>query len=170
MKFSIVHSPTTFRKPIWFRIGSVFTWHMYHPLSDSLTSFIRSTHLRPSTCVIVIRWFLVITCVCIVKIVWVSTRSQATCVTINRVKQSSSIDFLLLALVEVVLTLYVCRLSITQIRTASLPKATVRFWIGSPNFGKSRKERGTNEMFRSRGGLHFSLLIRVDSPFNNCYD
>ena len=36
------------------------------------------------------------------------------------------------------LTLYVCKLSTTQLKTASLPTAIVWFCIGSPNFGMSR--------------------------------
>lgn len=71
--------PTTFKYPTWFFIGSVFIWHMYQPLSDSLTSFILNTHARFSTCETVIRWFFVIICVWIDKIVCVSTFSHAIC-------------------------------------------------------------------------------------------
>lgn len=52
---------------------------MYHPLSDSFTSFIRSTHARFSTCDTVMRWFLVMMCVWIDRIVCVSTFSHAIC-------------------------------------------------------------------------------------------
>lgn len=38
------------------------------------------------------------------------------------------------------LTLYVCKLSTTQINTASRPIGTVIFWRRSPNFGKSVNE------------------------------
>lgn len=60
-------------------IGSVLTWHMYHPLSVSLVSRMWRHHLRWPLCVTAIRWFFVITCVAIVRIVCVSTRSHATC-------------------------------------------------------------------------------------------
>lgn len=60
---------------------------MYHPLSDSLTSRIFNCQARFSTCVTTIRWFLVITCVCIVKIVCVSTRSHAICTNNNKKKK-----------------------------------------------------------------------------------
>lgn len=62
-------------------IGSVLTWHMYHPLSVSLVSRMWRHHLRWPLCVTAIRWFFVITCVAIVRIVCVSTRSHATCQT-----------------------------------------------------------------------------------------
>lgn len=52
---------------------------MYHPLSVSLTSRIFNCQARFSACVTTIRWFLVITCVWIVNIVCVSTRSHAIC-------------------------------------------------------------------------------------------
>lgn len=35
------------------------------------------------------------------------------------------------------ITLYVCKLSTTQDKSASRPMATVKFWSGSPNLGKS---------------------------------
>lgn len=72
-------SPTTLRYPIWLFMGSVLIWHMYHPLSDSLISLIRSCQMRCSVWVTEIRSLLVMTSVSIVSIVWVSTRSHATC-------------------------------------------------------------------------------------------
>lgn len=74
-----VHLPTTFKYAIWLFIGSVFIWHIYHPLSDSLTSRIFNIQARFSACVTIIRWFFVITCVWIVRIVCVSTRNHAIC-------------------------------------------------------------------------------------------
>jgi len=52
----------------------------YQPLSDSLISLIRIVQVLCSELAIPIRWFLVITWFCMVRIVCVSTRSHATCV------------------------------------------------------------------------------------------
>lgn len=71
--------PTTSRYPVWLFIGSVLIWHMYHPLSDSFTSRMWRNHVRWSLWETAIRWFFVITWLAIVNIVWVSTRSHATC-------------------------------------------------------------------------------------------
>lgn len=70
--------PTTSRNPVLLDMGSVLTWHIYHPLSVSLVSRIWRHHLRWPLCVTAIRWFFVITWVAIVRIVCVSTRSHAT--------------------------------------------------------------------------------------------
>lgn len=70
--------PTTSRYPTWLFIGSVFIWHIYHPLSDSLTSRMCRYHVRLSLCVTVMRWFLVMTCVAMVRMVCVSTLNHAT--------------------------------------------------------------------------------------------
>lgn len=52
----------------------------YQPLSDSLISLIRIVQVLCSELAMPIRWFLVITWFCMVRIVCVSTRSHATCV------------------------------------------------------------------------------------------
>lgn len=71
--------PTTSRKPVLLDIGSVLTWHMYHPRSSTRVSFMWSDHVRWPLWVTAIRWFFVMTWVAIVKMVCVSTRSHATC-------------------------------------------------------------------------------------------
>lgn len=53
---------------------------IYHPWSASLTSLICNCQARFPVLAMPILWFLVITWCWILKIVWVSTRSQATCV------------------------------------------------------------------------------------------
>ena len=71
--------PTTSRKPVLLDIGSVLTWHMYHPRSFSRVSLMWRDHVRWPLWVTAIRWFFVITWLAIVRIVCVSTRSHATC-------------------------------------------------------------------------------------------
>lgn len=70
--------PTISMYPTWLFIGSVFIWHMYHPLSDSRTSLMWRNHVRRSLCVTPIRWFFVMTWLAMVRMVCVSTRSHAT--------------------------------------------------------------------------------------------
>ena len=53
-------------------------WHMYHPLSDFWTFVKCSCHCLWSWWDKDTLWFRVITLLCIVSIVWVSTRTQAT--------------------------------------------------------------------------------------------
>lgn len=75
----IINLPTTSKNPVLLDIGSVLTWHMYHPRSVSRVSLMWRDHVRWPLCVTAIRWFLVITWLAIVKMVCVSTRSHATC-------------------------------------------------------------------------------------------
>lgn len=62
---------------------------MYHPLSDSFTSRMWRNHVRWSLWETAIRWFFVITWLAIVNIVWVSTRSHATC---NKLKVLATVS------------------------------------------------------------------------------
>lgn len=84
--------PTTSRYPVWLFIGSVLIWHMYHPLSDSFTSRMWRNHVRWSLWETAIRWFFVITWLAIVNIVWVSTRSHATC---NKIEKTLLVSHVL---------------------------------------------------------------------------
>lgn len=70
--------PTTFKNPTWLFMGSVLIWHMYQPMSVSLMSRICKYQFRCSVWVTAMRWFFVITWLCMVRIVWVSTLSHAT--------------------------------------------------------------------------------------------
>lgn len=77
-KSRIFNLPTTSRKAVCDFIGSVFIWHMYHPRSSSRTSRTCKNQALWSLCVTPILWFFVMTCVPIVRIVWVSTLNHAT--------------------------------------------------------------------------------------------
>lgn len=72
------NSPTTSRKAVCDFIGSVFIWHMYQPRSSSRTSRTCKNQALWSLCVTPILWFFVMTCVPMVRIVWVSTLNHAT--------------------------------------------------------------------------------------------
>ena len=71
--FVCVLKPVTSRNPLSDTIGSVLIWHMYHPWSDGLRSFIVNCQRSPSLSTTEIRGFRVITLASIVKMVWVRT-------------------------------------------------------------------------------------------------
>ena len=71
--FVCVLKPVTSRNPLSDTIGSVLIWHMYHPWSDGLRSFIVNCQRSPSRSTTEIRGFRVITLASIVKMVWVRT-------------------------------------------------------------------------------------------------
>lgn len=78
IRLKFVFLPTTLRYPTWLFIGSVLIWHIYQPMSLCLTSRICKYQLRCSVWVTAMRWFFVMTWLWIVRIVCVSTLSQAT--------------------------------------------------------------------------------------------
>ena len=71
--FRFFFKPVTSRNPLSDTIGSVLIWHMYHPWSDGLRSFIVNCQRSPSRSTTEIRGLRVITLASIVKMVWVRT-------------------------------------------------------------------------------------------------
>ena len=71
--FVWILKPVTSRNPLSDTIGSVLIWHMYHPWSDGLRSFIVNCQRSPSRSTTEIRGLRVITLASIVKMVWVRT-------------------------------------------------------------------------------------------------
>ena len=82
LRLSMIEGGTwTSMYPLLLLIGSVLTWHMYQPLSTSCTFDMWSFHSLCSRWESETLWFLVMMLLCMVRIVCVSTRTQATWIT-----------------------------------------------------------------------------------------
>ena len=76
---TILGGTTTSKYPDRCRMGSVLIWHMYQPRSSGVTLCSCKVHTLDLGLLSEMRGFRVITLLWMVRIVWVSTRTQATC-------------------------------------------------------------------------------------------
>lgn len=117
---------------------------MYHPWSVSFTSLMCNCQMRFSVWPMPMRWFLVITWCWIVKIVCVSTRSQATwsnCQSIVRWARDINSQVIAIWSDIASLTLNETKSWTTHDNIASLPTGTVTFVMGALKFGSAENER-----------------------------